>query len=263
MVYGCAFCPKTRIEDLEDLKVADSKVLTEQQREDILGRILRADDFVGWKVKILSPNYLSNSMLQKNKYNLNEISHDTAVELIDGALTAGVRVQEVYVDTVGDAGKYEAKLKRIFPQLSVTVRPKADSLYPVVSAASICAKVVRDRIIHKWQFLEKDEGLYTELGSGYPSDPSTRAWLEDNVDPIFGFPTLVRFSWSTSQKILDKRAVSVKWEDDEEDENLKKKTKGMTKLKVLFEPKEQLDSKQALQPHRFFKERGLTSVQKL
>jgi ribonuclease H2 subunit A len=141
MVYGCAFCPKTRIEDLEDLKVADSKVLTEQQREDILGRILRADDFVGWKVKILSPNYLSNSMLQKNKYNLNEISHDTAVELIDGALTAGVRVQEVYVDTVGDAGKYEAKLKRIFPQLSVTVRPKADSLYPVVSAASICAKV--------------------------------------------------------------------------------------------------------------------------
>ena len=89
----------------------------------------------------LFTSYVLVFLMHRNKYNLNEISHDTAVELIDGALTAGVRVQEVYVDTVGDAGKYEAKLKRIFPQLSVTVRPKADSLYPVVSAASICAKV--------------------------------------------------------------------------------------------------------------------------
>ena len=79
--------------------------------------------------------------MRRNKYNLNEMSHDTAVELIGRALATGVKVQEVYVDTVGDASKYEAKLAKIFPQLSVTVRPKADSLYPIVSAASICAKV--------------------------------------------------------------------------------------------------------------------------
>lgn len=45
------------------------------------------------------------------------------------------------MDTVGPADKYEHKLSQRFPGIQVTVRPKADSLFPVVSAASICAKV--------------------------------------------------------------------------------------------------------------------------
>lgn len=53
----------------------------------------------------------------------------------------GPGLPQVFVDTVGPAEKYEAKLRQRFPGLEVTVRPKADGLFPVVSAASICAKV--------------------------------------------------------------------------------------------------------------------------
>jgi ribonuclease HII len=45
------------------------------------------------------------------------------------------------VDTVGDAERYEEKLSRLFPSIQFCVRKKADSLFPIVSAASICAKV--------------------------------------------------------------------------------------------------------------------------
>ena len=69
-------------------------------------------------------------MYSRVKYNLNEISHDTAIGLIRSALQAGVKVAEVYVDTVGPPEKYEAKLQNLFPEIKVTVAKKADSLYP-------------------------------------------------------------------------------------------------------------------------------------
>ena len=93
----------------------------------------------------------------------------------------------------------------------MTVKAKADSLFPVVSAASIFAKVTRDKAVKNWQFVENLQDLDSDYGSGYPSDPKTKAWLRKHVDPVFGFPQFVRFSWSTAQAILEKEAEDVIW----------------------------------------------------
>lgn len=42
-------------------------------------------------------------------------------------------------------------------------------------------------------------------------DPATKAFLSDNVDNVFGFPSLVRFSWSTTEKMLEGNAATVLW----------------------------------------------------
>eukprot|EP00955_Chlamydomonas_euryale_P115310 366341-Chlamydomonas_euryale.AAC.10 len=79
------------------------------------------------------------------------------------------------------------------------VCPKADALFPIVSAASIVAKVIRDRSLVQ----SRDAlGLSGDLGTGYPHDAATLAWLRTHVSPLAGFPPLVRFSWETSVRML-------------------------------------------------------------
>lgn len=258
MVYGICFCPISKQQQLQDLKVADSKTLTEKERERLFAKLDEAKDFIGWALEIISPNVISTSMQQRSKCNLNTLSHDSAIGLVQYALDSGVQVSEVYVDTVGPAEKYEAKLKQRFPELEITVRPKADSLFPIVSAASICAKVARDHVVQSWKFIEDLGDISLDYGSGYPNDPKTKAWMESHVDPIFGYPQFVRFSWSTAQTILDNRAVPVHWDDDDDEEDASKKD---TPSVLSYFQRKSEDPK--VQPHRFFTERKLVSLANL
>ena len=52
-----------------------------------------------------------------------------------------------------------------------------------------------------------------KVGSGYPGDPATKSWLKSNFDPVFGFPSLVRFSWKTSYSILESNDAKADWFD--------------------------------------------------
>ncbi|XP_023575937.1 ribonuclease H2 subunit A isoform X2 [Octodon degus] len=251
MVYAICYCPQSRLTDLEALKVADSKTLSENERDRLFLKMEEDRDFVGWALDVLSPNLISTSMLGRVKYNLNSLSHDTASGLIQYALDQGVNVTQVFVDTVGLAETYQERLQKRFPDITVTVKAKADALYPVVSAASICAKVARDQAVKSWQFVEKVQDLDADYGSGYPNDPKTKAWLRKHVEPVFGFPQLVRFSWRTAQAILEKEAEGVTWEDSAAEEQ-----EGSRKITSYF----QSEGPQARPPHRYFQERGLESA---
>lgn len=91
------------------------------------------------------------------------------------------------------------------------------------------AKVTRDRIISNWRFteLKVNETHSTKFGSGYPSDPICKEWIEEHSqkrgDPIFVFPDAVRFSWGPIKKLLasytdsSNNMVSVNFAADEND----------------------------------------------
>ncbi|KAF9432817.1 DNA replication licensing factor mcm8 [Entomortierella beljakovae] len=218
MVYGICYCPLSKADELAKLGFADSKTLKEDERDNLLNVIMSRPDMIGWSVRVLSPMDISNSMLRKEKYNLNALAHDTTIQLIRETLASGVNLREVYVDTVGPPETYQRKLESLFPSIAkIIVAKKADSKYPIVSAASICAKVTRDDVLRHWIFAESgmEESISRKFGSGYPSDPKTVAWLKANMDPIFGYPNIVRFSWQTCKTLLETSGKTVRWPDDD------------------------------------------------
>jgi ribonuclease H2 subunit A len=128
------------------------------------------------------------------------------------------------------------------------VEPKADSLYPIVSAASICAKVTRDQYVHNWEWTETDLVLSKKFGSGYPSDPNTVKWMNENEDSFFGFPSIMRFSWKTISQRMEKTR-QIEWSEDEDDEHepATKRAKKLLEEKLVKE--ERLRKKAAKYNH--------------
>ncbi|KAH7884741.1 ribonuclease H-like domain-containing protein [Phlebopus sp. FC_14] len=225
LVYGVAYCPVIWKGDLEELGFADSKTLTPEKRSELLG-VLNSDPVnLGWSVRVISPQAISSGMLRIPPTNLNKQSQDATVMLIREVLQRGVQLSEVYVDALGNTTTYEAYLSSVFPGISVTVTTKADSKFKIVGAASVAAKVTRDACVEGWRFeelqgvdqIQDATGFGRDFGSGYPSDPKTQAWIKDSIDPTFGYPSLVRFSWTTVKVILEKSAHQVKWIDEGQD----------------------------------------------
>jgi len=44
-----------------------------------------------------------------------------------------------------------------------------------------------------------------------PVDAKTKQFLSDTLDPVFGFTSFVRFSWSTADVIMREKGVPVHW----------------------------------------------------
>lgn len=122
--------------------------------------------------------------------NLNSLEEAAIV-----AMVRATRPDRVVVDALGHPKTIPATIARLQEATGVdaewTMEPKADATYAVVGAASIVAKTTRDAAL---------AGFATEhgdLGSGYPSDPTTRAWLEAWSVTAEPWPRFVRTRWAT------------------------------------------------------------------
>jgi len=106
------------------------------------------------------------------------------------------------------------------------VAKKADSLYPCVSAASVCAKVTRDAALDVLytSYAGTDDTGEVAWGSGYPSDARCTTWMKANMNPVFGWGNECRFSWGTAKEMLEVKGAPCRadWpEGDDDTDNLK------------------------------------------
>mmetsp|Transcript_33377 Transcript_33377/g.37968 ORF Transcript_33377/g.37968 Transcript_33377/m.37968 type:complete len:348 (-) Transcript_33377:133-1176(-) len=210
----------------------DSKQMTAESRNKLFSATMDCKS-IGFVIRVLHATEISQSMLRKVPYNLNNMSHDAAIQMIQCVLDAGVNVKKCYIDTVGREETYKDKLDRAFSDyggsIEFIVEKKADAKYKPCSAASVLAKVTRDRIIENWTFTENGENKNgfesnIDFGSGYPSDPKCKKWMKENVkDPVFGYPDAVRFSWAPVKDTLsdenNNNVVKVEWEADKDEDD--------------------------------------------
>ena len=228
MVYACAYWSISLDDKIKNyFHFDDSKKLTPQKRENLYEKINQYSNIIQYEKKIISPEEISYKMLKRKKISLNTISHEAALELIINSKKKGANIKKIRIDTVGNPIDYKNYLSNILndENIEIRVESKADANYPCVSAASIIAKVTRDKFIEQWNFYDKN------TGSGYPSDIYTVNWLKRNFNEIFGYPNFIRFSWKTVSNIFKEKNCSCEWENYNEEEELEKEKKMKKKKK--------------------------------
>lgn len=179
---------------LKSLGVKDSKELSPKRREE-LSKIIEkvAKNLVVLRV----PACRINSYMNK-KINLDRIEAMKMAEIINM-----INAEIVYVDSLGNTNHSKSKRfeKLILENLNrkdlkLIVENYADETYPVVSAASIIAKVERDRAIEE---LKAKVGF--DFGVGYSHDSRTIKFLEKILTEYEQKPNFIRWHWDTVENL--------------------------------------------------------------
>lgn len=191
MVLAVTSIEKRNEQKLVEIGVKDSKMLSPKQRSEQFGKIKRAvsefatvhiepeelDKLMDWRslneIEAMKIGHLLNNLKQKP-----EIVFVDAPDVIEGNFTKRIH-------------------KYLSFDIAIRSEHKADVNYPIVSSASIIAKVERDKRIEE---LAKEFGC---LGSGYSHDPLTISFLKRWMESHKALPPFARKAWSTNQRISD------------------------------------------------------------
>ncbi|AFV22626.1 ribonuclease HII [Methanolobus psychrophilus R15] len=196
MCVGGVLMEESRINALKNLGVADSKKLTPKKREMLALQIEK----YALQVFVLEITPQQIDELRK-LMTMNEI-----MVLAFSRVLEELHPNVAFVDAADVSeerfGKrllleYEKKHSEKAGCMSIISKHQADCIYPIVSAASIVAKVRRDSLIEE---LKKEIGV--DFGSGYPSDPKTKQFLQDWFKEHGELPDIVRYSWKTAENVM-------------------------------------------------------------
>jgi ribonuclease HII len=184
-------------EKLRSLGVRDSKEILPPRRAYLANEIVKISNYQIIKIKAHEIDELREQM------NLNEIEVITFSKLINE-----LDADKYFLDAIGvNLNKFKENIQsKLENPKELVVSYGADKKFPVVSAASILAKVARDKAI-KEIASSLEQAVDLPLGSGYPSDPKTTRFLKEWVRRFNKLPPCVRHSWATLKRIYQKRLI--------------------------------------------------------
>lgn len=198
LVIAGVLVKQENLSALAQLGVKDSKLLTAKKREALAPEIFRlAEKHVIMK---LSPQEIDRAVERQTKlHKLNRLEAETMARIV-----TALRPDMVYVDA---ADVVEQRFAHHIQEAStfktrIISEHKADRTYPVVSAASIIAKVERDSEIASLR------EHYGDFGTGYLADPKTNlfltAWLKTHPE----YPDCVRKSWKPAKHVKSQQGTT-------------------------------------------------------
>ncbi len=181
----CGLCAEET--KISSIGVKDSKLLSSKRREYFYNIIIENSN--SYQIVYIQPQEIDSL---RKKMKLNEIEAMYFAYIIEklGKNTYIVDSADVDESRFADTIK-----KYLHISAEIISKHHADRDYPLVSAASIIAKVERDRKI------EELKKIYGDFGSGYPSDPRTIEFLKKYFKEKRSFPPIVRTTWLTLKKI--------------------------------------------------------------
>ncbi|MEM2092368.1 MAG: ribonuclease HII [Candidatus Bathyarchaeia archaeon] len=195
LVIAGVLIDEERLPNLIRLGVRDSKTLSPRRREYLAGEILKIVE--DYRVVKVPPSEIDRVVEHGRRLNrLNRLEARIMASII-----RDLKPDIAYVDASDILP--ERFSQHIAEELPFTVKivseHKADKTYPIVSAASIVAKVERDREI------ESLKQIYGDFGSGYAADPKTISFLKRWIEEHGSYPDFVRKSWKTVKILLRDR----------------------------------------------------------
>ncbi len=178
-----------------ELGVKDSKLLTAEKRELLYPVILQlVEKYHTIKVMPYQIDVAVESLRRLHK--LNRLEAQTMAQIIEV-----LKPDEAYVDAADTVEhRFGNHIKECLKfKTRIISKHKADRIYPVVSAASIIAKVERDREIASLR-LE-----YGDFGSGYLTDEKTMIFLKQLLEKNEEYPDFIRKSWKPAKRAKSER----------------------------------------------------------
>jgi ribonuclease HII len=173
---------------LKRMGVRDSKKLSPKRREELAAKITKIA-----RIELVEISADEIDSLRKHM-TMNELeakAFATIVERLSPEI-AYLDAADVDEDNFG-----RAVSRGISCKAQIVSQHKADDTFPVVSAASIIAKVNRDRRVRE---IESEIGR--PIGSGYQTDQTTMTFLEDWINEKGSCPPHTRRSWEPAQNLM-------------------------------------------------------------